>query len=258
MAMYNIVIIGYGRFGELLAEILGAQFRISIVENDESRRQTALQNKHNLIQLTDIGQFDTVVFAVPISCIEQVIVEASQYILDEQLVMDICSVKVHPANVMNKYLSHAKLIATHPMFGPDSASKGLAGLQVAVCPLNAGKDLTNQVVTMWRHLGVEVVTTTPEQHDKDAVMSQSFTYSLAKILLGVDMSGVTLTTRSYQALSEVAKLSANDSEQLFHDMLYYNPYFAEMKAELQKSIENTSHILDSIEKEQKKSGIFDQ
>ncbi len=254
--MKNIVIVGYGRFGELLAEILGTKFKISIVENNESRRNLALKNKQNLVQLSEIGQFDTVIFAVPISSFEQVVHEAAKYVAKQQLVMDICSVKVHPATAMMKYLSHANLIATHPMFGPDSASEGLAGLQVAVCPLNVGDELRDLVVGTWKKLGVEVIVTTPEMHDKDAVMSQSFTYSLAKIILGMEMSGVELTTRSFNALSEVAKLSANDSEQLFHDMLYYNPFFSEMKSELLRSIESAMATLDSIESEQKTNGIF--
>jgi hypothetical protein len=39
-------------------------------------------------------------------------------------------------------------------------------------------------------------------------------------------------------------------------MLFYNPYFAEMKRELFESIDTTSKVLDHIEKEQKDSKII--
>lgn len=170
--------------------------------------------------------------------------------------MDICSVKVHPANVMRKYLPNARLVATHPMFGPDSASKGLAGLQVAVCPLNVDETVTNEVVSLWKDIGVDVIVTTPEAHDKDSVLSQAFTYSIARIILGMNLSAVKLTTRSFNDIADVARLSANDSDQLFHDMLYYNPYFKAMKKEMLDSIVSTTNQLNQIEKEQVGTGIF--
>lgn len=254
--MNKIAIIGYGRFGELLCELLAPKFELAVVENDETRR-TLVQNKAiKLIDLEDISDYDTVFFAVPISSLETVAASAAQFITSEQLVMDICSVKVHPANVMQKHLSHAKLVATHPMFGPDSASRGLTSLQVAICPLNVSDDVTAEVRNLWEDLGLDVLITTPEAHDKDSVLSQAFTYSIARIILGMKLSDVQLTTRSFKAITEVAYLSGKDSPQLFHDMLYYNPYFSAMKAELIGSINSTLEKLDSIEDEQRKSGIF--
>ncbi|MBL8031774.1 MAG: prephenate dehydrogenase [Candidatus Doudnabacteria bacterium] len=254
--MKNIAIIGYGRFGELLSRLLSTNYTIYVVENDSTNAEAAKNEGYDVIELADIRQCDTVIFAVPISAIEQVVKEAANYINEGHLVMDICSVKVHPANVMRRHLPDTQIIATHPMFGPDSASNGFAGLQVAICPITANDDFVQEVDAAWKKLGVETLLTTPEQHDKDAVLSQSFTYSLAKLILNMNIPEVTLTTRSFNALREVARLSANDSEQLFHDMLYYNPYFAQMKQELQRSIDATLDVLGQIEREQEASKIF--
>ena len=254
--MNKIAIIGYGRFGALLCELLRTDYEIAVVEKNSSRQSQALERSLKLIQLEDIGSFDTVIFAVPISLFESVVVNAAAYISEGCLVMDICSVKVYPANVMQKHLPQANLIATHPMFGPDSASKGMNGLRVAVCPLTADDALTNEVAALWKKLGTEVIVTTPEEHDRDAVLSQAFTYSVAKIILGMDLSGVELTTRSFNNIAEVAKLSANDSDQLFHDMLFYNPYFQSMKSELTESMRALTDRLNEIEKEQIETGLF--
>lgn len=254
--MNKIAIIGYGRFGALLCDLLAPNYEVAVVENDVARQALVLGKSLKLIDLTDLDSFDTIIFAVPISSFENVVATAAQYISNNQLVMDICSVKVHPANVLLKYLPGAKLVATHPMFGPDSASKGLAGLQVAVCPLNVDEAIADEVVSLWKGIGVDVIVTTPEVHDKDSVLSQAFTYSIAKIILGMNLSGVKLTTRSFNDIADVARLSANDSEQLFHDMLFYNPYFQTMKKELINSINSTIDRLDQIEKEQVETGIF--
>lgn len=254
--MNKIAIIGYGRFGELLCELLAPKFELAVVESDEARRELAREKSIELLNLEDLARFDTVIFAVPISSLDSVVASAAVYITDNQLVMDICSVKVHPANVLRKYLPKAKLVATHPMFGPDSASRGLSGLQVAICPLNVTDEVTTEVCALWKGLGLDTLVTTPEAHDKDSVLSQAFTYSIARIILGMKLADVKLTTRSFNAITEVAYLSGKDSPQLFHDMLYYNPYFPGMKAELMGSINSTLGKLDEIETEQRESGIF--
>ncbi len=254
--MNKIAVIGYGRFGELLCDLLKPNYTVAAIENDDTRRALATEKSVSLIAPEELPRFDVVFFAVPISEFKNIVAATADYISDGQLVLDICSVKVHPANVMRKYLPGAKLVATHPMFGPDSASKGLSGLQVAVCPLNVDQDVTDEVVSLWENMGLDVIVTTPEAHDQDSVLSQAFTYSIAKIILGMRLTDVKLTTRSFNDIAEVARLSANDSDQLFHDMLYYNPYFQNMKQELLNSIETTIERLNQIGKEQTDTGIF--
>lgn len=254
--MNKIAIIGYGRFGALLCDLLAPKYEIAVVETHTSRRNVVTEKSLRLVELSDLGGYDTIIFAVPISTFEEVVSEASQYISDSQLVMDISSVKVHPANILRKHLPQAKLVATHPMFGPDSASKGLKGLQVAVCPLNVTQHTVDDVVSFWEGIGTDVLITTPESHDKDAILSLAFTHSIAKVISRMNISDVQLTTRSFNDIVEVAKLSANDSDQLFHDMLFYNPYFREMKNDFLASMRTVFNRLDEIEKEQLNSDMF--
>ncbi len=254
--MKTIGIIGFGSFGELLANLAKNEFEVTVIELSPEREQLARSAGFATAKLKDIGRLDILVFAVPISAIEDVVKEAAQYTSDDQLALDICSVKVYPATVMKKYLGNCQLIATHPMFGPESASKGLSGLQVAICPLSASQDNVQMIKDFWQKLGITTIITTPEDHDTDAAYSQAFAYSIAKILLGIDIGEVKLRTRSFDALMEVARLSANDSDQLFHDMLYYNPYYIKMKEKLLSSINNIEQKLNEIEAEQKTKSIF--
>jgi prephenate dehydrogenase len=102
----------------------------------------------------------------------------------------------------------------------------------------------------WTSLGVVVTRTTPEDHDKDSVYSQAFTYTLARMILEMKLPPVTFTTRSYDRLVEIAAFSVNDSEQLFHDMLFYNPYLSEMLAKFDNSIQATMTLAHNIRLEQ--------
>lgn len=254
--MKSVVIIGFGRFGELLASILKENFAVSVCEVSSIRQAAARKAGIATVNLADIGRFDWVIFAVPISLFESIVEQAAANIHKGQLVMDISSVKVHPARVMLKHLGYCEIIATHPMFGPDSASRGLQGLQMALCPVTAHPETVESVMNFWASLGVNAKITSPEDHDKDAAYTLAFTHAMAKIVLGVNGHKVSLTTRSYDAIQEVARLCAKDTDQLFHDMLYYNPYFKHMQDELLISVRSTMHRLGQIAREQEETGIF--
>ncbi|MEM4733321.1 MAG: prephenate dehydrogenase/arogenate dehydrogenase family protein, partial [Candidatus Bathyarchaeia archaeon] len=56
------------------------------------------------------------------SAFEEVVKKISHTIREGQVVMDICSVKELPVNVMHKHLPAALVLGTHPVFGPGSTS----------------------------------------------------------------------------------------------------------------------------------------
>lgn len=248
--MKKAAIVGFGRFGELLAALARSSFEVIVIESNPERAQVAKDKGYTVEYFNNISKVDFIFLAVPISEIESILIKLAPLVYEKHVVVDLCSVKVFPINLMRKHLVKAQIIGTHPMFGPDSAKHGLDGLKVAVCPINAMPENLQVLKDFWHAQGASVLETTPEEHDKDAVYSQAFTYSLAKIILNMKLPEVTFKTRSFSALMEVARLSANDSELLFHDMLFYNPYFSEMKMELQTAISKTNIILTTIEAEQ--------
>lgn len=127
---------------------------------------------------------------------------------------------------------------------------GCKGCKSRSAPLHINPVDAQLVRDFWTSQGVVVTETTPEQHDRDSVYSQAFTYSVARIILNMRMPEVGFRTRSFDNLTQVAEFSANDSDQLFHDMLFYNPYYPEMKKQLEGAIAQTQQRLDEIATEQ--------
>jgi prephenate dehydrogenase len=248
--MKTVCIVGYGRFGTLLASLMRREFAVSICEDNPESAARVIADALPRVMLNEIGRFDIVMFAVPISSLESVIKDAAAYVSEGQLVMDVCSVKVYPAQLMKKYLQGCQILATHPMFGPDSASKGLDGLQLALCPISVDDETVQTIADFWQRKAVEVLITSPERHDRDVVYSLAFTHSVARIILGMNAPDIMLTTRNFNAVTEVARLAAKDTDQLFHDMLFYNPFFKQMKQELEASTSSLCARLDEIEQEQ--------
>lgn len=254
--MKKVGIVGYGRFGALLAELARSSFAVHVVETAAEQREQAEANGHQLLPFEALGRMDIIFLAVPISELEGALVKLAPLVSEQHIVIDLCSVKVYPARLMQKYLPHTQLLATHPMFGPDSAAKGLTGLQLAVCPLTIKPESLQIVTDFWTAQGVEVLETTPEDHDRDAVYSLAFTHTVAKIILDMNMPAVTFRTRSFDDITEVAELCANDSPRLFHDMLFYNPYLTDMQQQLAGALQQTTAALEDIATEQSTSGLF--
>jgi len=61
---------------------------------------------------------DRVLISVPIENFEEVVREIRSHIRPDQVVMDICSVKEFPVQVMHEYIKTGTTLGTHPMFGP--------------------------------------------------------------------------------------------------------------------------------------------
>lgn len=249
-------IIGFGRFGELLANLGKDTFDLYVIEPDPARREAARQSGFRLISFESLDDVELIFLSVPISQIEDTIQALVPFVDERHLIIDICSVKVYPARLMQKYLTKSMLLATHPMFGPDSAKSGLKGLRVAFCPLRIDAANAEPIRSFWTNLGATVTVTTPEQHDKDSVYSQAFTHSVARIIRNMHLPQVDFRTRSFDSLTQVAQFSANDSEQLFHDMLFYNPYYPDMKKQFEAAIEQTRQRLDEIEAERLSASIL--
>ncbi len=254
--MKSIAIIGFGRFGQLLASLATDQFTAHIVESDKNKARLAEKQGYTVIPKDQLHVVDCIFLAVPMSQFEASVQSISPHVSSRQLIIDLCSVKVYPVQIMKQYLSHARLLGSHPMFGPDSASKGLKGLQVALCQISASDDDIETIRQFWSRRGVAVLDTTPDSHDKDTVYLQAFTYSIARIITNTHIPDITFKTRSFKDIDDVAMLSARDSEQLFHDMLFYNPYLSDMKKKFEASVFSTLRTLDVIEAEQHESQLF--
>lgn len=248
--MKKVGIIGFGRFGELLAHLCATEFDVHIVESDTIKTNGAANAGYKCIDFNDLKNVDYIFLAVPISAIENILIQLAPLVSEQQVVIDICSVKVHPVNLMKKYLKSSQILGTHPMFGPDSAKKGLHGLQIAICPIAIEPKNLKIIKDFWVSKGIIAIETTPENHDKDAAYSLAFTHTIAKIIVGMNMPDIKFKTRSFNDITEIASLTARDTDQLFHDILFYNSYFPHMKKDLEESFKKTYSLLNSIEAEQ--------
>jgi prephenate dehydrogenase len=237
-------IIGFGRFGQLLAKILRQE--VSVVTFDiRGNREDAERLGIEFVTFDQACQQPTIFFCVPISKFAAVIREAVPYLKPGALVMDTCSVKIHPVEVMERNLPETvQALATHPLFGPDSAKNGLAGLRIVFCPVRVGEERLDFWRRFWQRQGVTVIEKTAHEHDRLAAYSQGITHFLGRVLGELDLRSAEITTRGFEDILGVIEQTNNDTWQLFFDLQCYNPYTKEMRDRLVQAFNTILAKLD--------------
>jgi prephenate dehydrogenase len=233
---------GLGRFGTLWSELLSREFRVIACSRDSSHAPPA-----GVVRGTeaDVAAADAVFLCVAISAMEEVCARLAPLLGPGTAVLDTCSVKLFPARVMEKaFPAPTPIVATHPMFGPDSVRQGLQGLPLVLCPVRADPPLLDSWRAVFSGMGLSVLVMSPEEHDRRAAYTQGITHFVGRILADMNLTPSPVATLGYRRLLEIIEQTCNDSWQLFYDLQRYNPYTTEMRARLKESIER---ILQKLE-----------
>ena len=230
----SLGIIGFGAFGQLMAAHLRPWFDLYAYDPGDAANS----------DLVTVARCEVVVLATPVGQFEQVIQDIGPHLRPGALVLDVGSVKVGPAEVMLRSLpAHVDIVATHPLFGPQSARNGLAGLKIAVCPLR-GTGGMRVAAFLRKCLGLTVIVTTPEAHDREAATVQGLTHLIAKVLVQMEPLPSRMTTRSFDLLLQAVEMVRHDAPAVFEAIERANPYsrdvrrrFFDLAAELDLALE---------------------
>ena len=147
---------GLGRFGSFWAAQLASRYEVRAY----SRRPHPAPAGVVQVAEDEVLQSDVVVLCVAISAMEEVVAQIAGRVRPGTLVMDTCSIKVHPVEVMARRLAdEVSILGTHPMFGPDSARDGIAGQPMIVTPVRANAQLVSHWQGEFRDMGLRVLKT---------------------------------------------------------------------------------------------------
>ena len=227
--MKSIGVVGYGRFGMVLTELLKKDYNVSVYDPDTSAGEMSKS-------LEDVLESRIIFIAVPISSFESVIKKVSQYNLYNATIIDVCSVKIHPVKIMEKYLpDHVGIIASHPHFGPDSYSP-FKELKTTLYPIRDTYNRYNEIKDFFEKYSIRTVKLSPDEHDMMAASSQGLTHFIGRVLSEAGGVYTQINTLGFNDLLAVIEQTCNDSWDLFKDLQTYNPYTDEMIDNLLETI----------------------
>ena len=238
----SVGVYGLGRFGSFWA----SQLSNHVTVKGYSRNPDHLPAGVIRVDEDELLASPVLILCVAISAMKDVLTRISARIAPGSLVMDTCSIKVYPVELMREILPDSvSLLATHPMFGPDSANGGLSGLPLVMCPVRAAEKTVQFWNDFFRHLGLHVHVMTPEDHDREAAFTQGVTHFIGRVLAAVDLRESKISTLGYRKLLEIIEQTCNDSWQLFLDLQRYNPYTRQMRSTLNRSLSRLHAELDA-------------
>ena len=243
--MESLGLIGFGRFGKVLANILQRGFSIKTYDLNPPDTFTG-------VEITDLNTVlkEKVIFvAVPIRYFESVIKNIAPYLTEKTLVIDVCSVKKYPTEVMENILpKYVSIIATHPMFGPDSYFSNNR-LKMVMCNI---RDNHNQFY-FWEQFftdqGIQIIEMSPDQHDKLAAKTQGLTHFFGRMLKEYGISRTVIDTQGFRDLLDLVDQTCNDTWELYADLQLYNPYTKDMIKKVKlamKSLDNRLKELQNV------------
>ncbi|RPJ09915.1 MAG: prephenate dehydrogenase/arogenate dehydrogenase family protein [Spirochaetaceae bacterium] len=239
---HDFGVYGLGRFGVFWADLLS---RFGAVKVFSRSKKENLPPGLMPASEAEVLSSEALFFCVSISSFTEVLKRTAGSIKPPTTVFDTCSVKVFPAKKMDEMIpSGVEIIATHPMFGPDSAKNGIRGLPIVFAPVRAKQETANKWKTFFDSMGLSVIQMSPEEHDREAAFTQGITHYIGRVLADLKLEPSVIATLGYKKLLEIVEQTCNDPWQLFLDIQNYNPYTREMREKLHRSLEKIYSNLD--------------
>ncbi len=226
---HRLGLFGLGAFGRLMVKHLAPYFDIFVYDPSPDARAFAKRHNVTLGTLEEVAGCRIVLLATPVRTIKALAEAIAPHLHPRALVIDVGSVKMKPAQwLLDALPKSVYILCTHPLFGPQSARKGIHDLEIVVCPVRLRR--LGPILRFFKEtLDLKVSLATPEQHDKALAAVQGLTHLIAKVLSGLEPLPRVHTTRSYDLMMQGVGLVQGDSDELFLSIERDNPFAAEVR-----------------------------
>lgn len=222
--MASIGIIGYGDFGKLVADVMGGTHTIKAYSRNNAKVPDNIR-----AAFEEVCACDYVVPTIPLRAYDTVLAEVAKHIGPQTVLVDVCSVKVNPAERVKKHLPDTPLVATHPLFGPQTIQNGIAGHVFVLCDDVSDATQSDKLADFALSLGLDVVRMTAQEHDEQMAQVHALTFFVARTLLNMGVSDVALHTPSFGKLLGLIELERSHTQDLFETIQLGNPFASKIR-----------------------------
>ncbi|KAJ1385865.1 Pyrroline-5-carboxylate reductase, catalytic, N-terminal [Sesbania bispinosa] len=244
----KIAIVGFGNFGQFLAKTLVRQGHTVLAHSRSDYSDTARKigvtffpNADDLCE----EHPEVILLCSSIISTEQVLLSLPlQRLKRSTLFVDVLSVKEFPKNLLLEVLPNDfDIVCSHPMFGPESASRGWSGLPFVYEKVRVGTE-EHRVVRCEKFLdvfgreGCRMVEMNCADHDRLAAGSQFITHTVGRVLDMLMLESTPINTKGYESLLNLVENTAGDSFDLYYGLFMFNKNSLEMLERLDFAFED--------------------
>ena len=241
---HDFAVIGAGRFGSFWARHLSNYYTVSVYDTDEKRKR-AVEEFATWDTLNNCLKKRYIFLTIPIRQIVPFLQDNKREFAPGSVVIDCASIKEPVIGWMESELpENVFYIASHPLFGPDSARLGLKDHIITLIPGRVPYEMYNFLVRFFRdQLQLRVENMAAAEHDRLMAYNLSLIHHLGRTFNGMQISRIPLMMDSLGKLNSIARVVMNDSEELFRDFYTFNRFSEEVRQSFQ---DNFSKILSSL------------
>lgn len=221
----TVGIVGFGRFGRSLGELM-VESGLSVRAFDPHAPVPGPLAAASLAEL--IRSSETIVLAVPVPALEDVVAGAAPSLTAQHVVLDVASVKMKPTELFDRYLAdRVPWAATHPLFGPASLARRERPLRVVVCPNDRHAAAVDAAVRLYTGLGCQVRLQDAEAHDREMARTHALGFLIAKAFIDLGIgSEPESVPPSFRGIAATIESVREDAGHLFTAILRDNPFAA--------------------------------
>ncbi len=239
-----IGIIGFGRFGKLVSHYLARDLEVFVYSRSDKSSEIT-RTGAQAASLETVCRQDIVIPCVPISTFRENLKSIAPLLKPHSLVIDVCSVKEYPVQWMIEELPDSvSILATHPMFGPDSAADSLQDRKICLCRVRVPEKQYNKIKNYLASKGLIVIEASAREHDEQIATSLSLTHLIGRTLSECRAVPLDIDTEGYKRLLHILEVVERDTWQLFRDMHRYNPYARKRRIEFMDEMQDINYRLE--------------
>ena len=222
--MTTLGIIGQGNFGKFVAQQLDGFFKVETYDVGNAD-----------MQLARVAKCDFVALAIPLGAYHQLLPKLAKVLGRDSVIVDLCSVKIKPLELLAKYLPGKEVLAIHTLFGPSTTANGIKGQKIIICRDTGSFQLHVQAQKFFEHLGLEIIQMDADKHDQMMAELQALTYFVAESLADFGVSEHPISLPSYGRLVSLLNITNTLSEDVLTTIEQGNPYAQKVRTKLMQS-----------------------
>jgi prephenate dehydrogenase len=161
-------ILGAGKMGVWFAKFCKENGE-QVILADRKKEKLAKLGKELGVETADfvdaVKKADNIIICVSINAFAEVVKKIAPSLREGQTVVDICSIKEQPVEIMHQHIKKGLILGTHPVFGPGSPS--VKHKAYILTPTNAKEQAFAEKYKGWlEKVGARVFIMSPKKHDE--------------------------------------------------------------------------------------------